>query len=190
MGCAEHLLGGLESGPGDLRAGDHAGDFGDPFLVADAEHARVGALAVAALFDDEVGVGEGGDLREVRDAEDLAMACDVGDGVADLLGDGAAHAGVDLVEDVEARGAVLGEDALQGEKGARELAARGDAAQGPGRGAGVGGDEELDPVDAVAREARPVDFELTTGAVELRDVDDDPRLAHAEKPELAADEVP
>ena len=43
--------------------------------------------------------------REVGDAEDLAVARDVGDGAADLLGDGAADAGVDLVEDVEARGA-------------------------------------------------------------------------------------
>ena len=102
-------------------------------------------------------VAERGDLREVRDAEHLAMARDVGDGAADDLGDRAADAGVDLVEDVEAGRALLGEHALQREQRARELAAARDLAERARVLALVRRDEELDAIDAARGEARAVD---------------------------------
>ena len=61
------------------------------------------AALARRLADVEVRVGEHRDLRQVRDAEHLVVPADVADLAADHLGDGAAHAGVDLVEDVEAR---------------------------------------------------------------------------------------
>ena len=103
--------------------------------------------ALAVLLDREVAGGERGDLRQVRDAEDLAA---LGQG-AQLRADRArrvpADAGIDLVEDERGLGAVVG-DAHEREHDARELAAGGDLAQRAGRHAGVGGDEELDGVGA------------------------------------------
>ena len=100
------------------------------------------------LVHDEVGVGERRDLRKVRDADDLAVPRDVGDGAPDDLGDRAADAGVDLVEDVRAGGPLVRQHALEREERARELAAARDLAKRPRLLAPVGRDEELDAVDA------------------------------------------
>ena len=83
------------------------------------------------LVDDEVGVGQRRDLRQVRDADHLAVPRDVGDGPPDHLGDGAADAGVDLVEDVRADGPLLREHALERQQRARQLAAARDLAERP-----------------------------------------------------------
>ena len=69
----------------DLRAREHARDFGHAFLFAEARDGARGDAAVVVLLDHEVRVGEGGDGRQVRDAEHLMMARDVGDGAADLF---------------------------------------------------------------------------------------------------------
>ena len=81
---------------------------GDALLRAEAGDVALGDLALVALGDHEVRVGEGGDGGQVGDAEDLVVAGHVGDGAADLVGDGAAHAGVDLVEDIETGRPALG----------------------------------------------------------------------------------
>ena len=68
------------------------------------------------LVDDEVSVRERRDLRQVRDAHDLTMPCDVGDGAPDHLGHRASDARVDFVEDVGADRTLIGEHPLEGEQ--------------------------------------------------------------------------
>ena len=60
-----------------------------------------------ALFDDEMLVGEGGDLRQVGDAEDLLAAAEGFELLADGFGGAASDADVDFVEDQGARGGVF-----------------------------------------------------------------------------------
>jgi hypothetical protein len=111
----------------------------------DGARRRAGA---GALADDEVVVGAGRDLRQVRDRQHLAVAAELLHQAADGLGDGAADAGIDLVEDQRRRrgrrrswlGAVDGD----GQRDARQLAARSHLAERPRRAAGVAGDQELD----------------------------------------------
>ena len=99
------------------------------------------ALVVVAfarlLADDEVVVGARRDLRQVRDGEHLAACAELLHQPAHGLGDGAADAGVDLVEDQRRRRSVralqLAADDRDGERDARELAARGDLGERPRR---------------------------------------------------------
>ena len=59
----DHLGGVLEAGFGDLCAGEHAGYFVGAGAVVEEADLGFGAAVGFALFDDEVLVGEGGDLR-------------------------------------------------------------------------------------------------------------------------------
>ena len=58
-----HLGGVLEAGFGDLCAGDHAGDFVGAGGVVEEADLHFGAAGGLVFFNDEVLVGEGGDLR-------------------------------------------------------------------------------------------------------------------------------
>src|SRR2546428_143285 len=101
-------------------------------------------------------IAERGDERQMGDAEYLARAAELRELAADGLRDGAADAGIDLVEDEG--GAVLlgGREGLQGEHDPRELAARGDPGERPRLLAGVGREEELDLVPALGPERSPL----------------------------------
>ena len=93
-----------------------------------------------------------GDLRRVRDGEHLHALGKPREPPADRLGDGAAGAGVDLVEDERRRRAAVGERHLQRQQEARQLAARRDLHQRAGLGAGIGAHMEGDAVEAVGRD--------------------------------------
>ena len=119
-------------------------------------------------------VGAGGDLRQVGDGDDLAAGAELLHEAADGLGDGAADAGVDLVEDQRRRrcaGALaLGADDGDGEGDSRQLAARGDLGERPRRRAGVAGDQELDRFDAERLRrvgGDELDLEAAAGHAEL-----------------------
>ena len=56
-----------------------------------------------ALFDSQVLIGEGGDLRQVGDAENLLGAAEGFEFLADSFGGAASDADVDFVEDQRAR---------------------------------------------------------------------------------------
>ena len=58
-------------GVGVLQAGQHAGELPEPTLVVEDGEAGGGHPAVLALRDHDVPVGEGSDLRQVRDDHDL-----------------------------------------------------------------------------------------------------------------------
>ena len=104
----------------------------------------------ARAVDDQVDVGVGGDLRQVRDDDDLMGACQPRQPAADLHRGASADAGVDLVE--HHRGA-LGrrrEHHLQREHHPGQLTAGRALVQRQHVGAAVRGEPELDGVDAVA----------------------------------------
>src|SRR5207253_3449823 len=139
-------------------AAEHPRQLLHAFLVV-VEPADARARVAAGVFlpDDEVRRGEAGDLRQVGDADDLVPRRELLELPPDDLGDAAADAGVDLVEDERGRGAAAGgleEGRGDGELDARELAARGNALHRLRLLAAVRGDEDLDAVDAVLRIVR------------------------------------
>ena len=99
----DHLRGVLEAGVGDFGAGEHAGDFVGAGAVVEDADAGGGAAVLLALFDGQMLIGEGGDLRQVGDAEDLLGAAEGLELLADGLGGAASDADVDFVEDQGAR---------------------------------------------------------------------------------------
>src|SRR5262245_59407003 len=141
-------------------------------------------------------VGKDGDLRQVRDAEHLAVLRDTTDLPADDLRHAASHACVDLVESVHACRPEIGQHAFDGQHGAAELAAAGDAVEGTRLLAAVGSDQELGALEALCREPRAVDDDgpflaaagivldtlaLDEFAADLRELDPHSSLTHAER---------
>src|SRR3954464_13131141 len=93
------------AGGGLVRAlaAEHATDLLDDALAVEAPHAGGGAIPRDVLLQGEVGPGQGGDLRQVGYAEDLAALAEGTQPLADGPGGHAADAGVDLVEDQRPR---------------------------------------------------------------------------------------
>src|SRR5438876_274808 len=89
-------------------------------------------------------LNQGGDLRQVGDAEHLALLAEASQRPADRLGDAAADAGIDLVENQRADRRSLRRDHLDRQADARELASGGDPRERAQRQARVRGDLELD----------------------------------------------
>ena len=158
LGELEEFFGLGQGGGGEVFAGGHFGEFGDAGFAFHQGDGGGGfspptgggfGFGGDGFADGEVAVGEGGDLREVGDAQDLVD----GGQVAEFFADDGAHAsadvGVDFVEDqdVDAVGpppaAAFGEDGFEGQHDAGEFSAGGDAAEGAGGLAGVGSDEEF-----------------------------------------------
>src|ERR1039458_5550907 len=98
-------------------------------------------------------VGEGSDLRQVRDAQDLVGGGQLFEAAADSFGGTATNAGVDFVEDQGALGAArwVGQARLEGQRDARDLAAGCDLFQRAGLFAKVGRDQEIDLIGAFGR---------------------------------------
>ena len=104
----DHLGGVLEAGFGDLCAGDHAGDFMGAGAVVEEADLHLGAAVGFALVDEEVLVGEGSDLGQVGDAQNLLAAAEGFELLADSFRGAPADADVDLVKDQGAGGGSLG----------------------------------------------------------------------------------
>ena len=100
------------------------------------------------LCHHDVPVGERRDLGQVGDHEHLGGAGQRGEPAADLDRGLAADPGVDLVEDERRHRAGAGQRDLEGQHHPGQLAAGGALVQRRGLGAGVGGQQELDVVDA------------------------------------------
>ena len=77
----------------------HADDLGDQLVAVDPLDRRLRALAAGLLVDPEVRVGQRGDLRQVGDADHLALGAQRAQPLAHRAGRVAADPGVDLVED-------------------------------------------------------------------------------------------
>ena len=95
----EHLFCVLQRCFSQFRAAEHAGDFFQAICVTKDTNRGAGAALNFALLYDEMLVGEGGDLREVRDAKDLLRAGKRLEFVTDGFGCAASNADVDFVED-------------------------------------------------------------------------------------------
>src|SRR3712207_1319350 len=87
---------------------EHAHDLPDHGAAAQEGHRRARRVRGGVLDDREVAIGQGGDLREMRDAEDLATRRQRTQLLADRPRGLAADAGVDLVEDERGGGAPRG----------------------------------------------------------------------------------
>ena len=152
----DHLGGVLQAGFCDLCAGAHAGDFVGAGAVVEEADFGFGAAVGFALVDEEVLVGEGGDLGQVGDAENLLAAAEGFELLADGFRGAPADADVDLVEDQGARGGGLGfglggtlfDADFEGQHDAGHLAAGGDLVEGFEGFARVGGDAVFDDIPA------------------------------------------
>lgn len=145
MGVKESL--GVVAGGGSLAA-EHAGEF--IHAVFKGEKADVGGGAVVAeLFvSEEMGMSSGGDGSEVGDAEDLALEGNLAHFFANGMGSFAADIGVDLIEDQDEDIILSGENGFEGEHDAGEFAGGRDGAEGFGRFAWVGAEEEFGGIES------------------------------------------
>ena len=110
-------------------------------------------LSLFFAFDDiEVVVRHRGDLRQMRYADDLRVFGDAAQLQADFVGGFAADAGVDLVKDLRFGHTGVREHGVDRQHDARELAARCDFGHRLRLFAGIGGNEELDPVASEIRQ--------------------------------------
>src|SRR3989449_591154 len=138
-------------GAGGVAAAEHPRDLGRALVAGHQAGARARAAPADALGHAHVLVREGGDRRQVRDAQDLPAGADGRQLLADHRRGAAADPRVHLVEHHGRRALVPGEDDLQRQHAARQLPPGGDARQRPGGLAGVGREAELHALGA----ARP-----------------------------------
>ena len=102
--CFQHLFGVAQGSFGYCGSADHAGYFFGSLIRGQEADRGLGAALFFLLFDEEVVVGEGGDLGEVGDAEDLLHSREGFEFLADGFGGAASDADVDFVEDEGAGG--------------------------------------------------------------------------------------
>src|SRR5690349_16948785 len=72
LGGPQEFAGMRPAAVGVPQPREHAGEFGDPALVVEPTDAA--GVVGAGTVDDEMNVGVGGDLRKVRDDDDLMSA--------------------------------------------------------------------------------------------------------------------
>ena len=114
------------------------------------------------------------DLRQVGDAQHLALAGQCAQLPANDVGDRAADTGIDFVEDHGGHGIQSQRSHFDGQRNTREFAARSHLAQGPWWLAGIGRDQEFHPFAAQRVGAFGVvgldgDFEMATTHAQFRD---------------------
>ena len=97
-------------------AAEHGGEFVDALIAGHLVDFGPAAGAVRVLADDEVLASEGGNLRQVGDAEDLVAFGKTGERFADEWSGATAHALVNFVEDNRLGAGGLTEDGRQSEE--------------------------------------------------------------------------
>ena len=107
------------------------------------------ALVGGGLGDAQMSARARRDLRRMGHGQHLHARGEPREALADGVGDRAADARVDLVEDQRRRRAAIGEHDFQRQHEAREFAARGDLHQRPRPRARIGLHPEFDAVDAL-----------------------------------------
>ena len=131
-----------------------------PGLVVEAVDLGHGPAVPFPLRDPEMGVGVGRDLRQVGHAQDLVAPGQRPQAPADRVGAPAADPVSISSKTSVGRLVDLGEDLLDRERDATQLAARGDPGERPGRLAGVRREQEHDLVDAARVEGDGVAIDL------------------------------
>jgi hypothetical protein len=170
---------------GALHAGQHPRQLPDPAGVVQQPDLGAGGVGGRALLDGEVAVGVGGDLGQVGDDQDLVAAGQLGQAAADGGGGAATDPGVDLVEDQGGGAVDSGQHDPQGEHDPGQLAPGGGPAEWAQGGARVGGQADVDPVQAVlgGGQAAAVDLQAVVVGV-LLDRDLDPGAGHGQVGQL------
>ena len=148
LGRGEQLLGVRAAQLGVLQAGQHPGQLTHPVLAFEHRDAAAGHRCRRCASPPEVAVGERRHLRQVGHDHDLRGAGQPGQPPPDLDRGLAADAGVDLVEELGRHRVGAGEDHLDGEHDPGQLTAGGALGDGPRRGPGVRGEQQLDLVGA------------------------------------------
>jgi hypothetical protein len=131
-----------QGGARQALAAQHAGHLGHALLALHGGHGAGRARGIALLGHHQVVVRAGGHLGQVGHGHDLAVAAQLLHQPAHGFGHGAAHAGIHLVKDQCLRRAQLAGGDGNGQRNARQLAARGHLAHGPRCAAGVASDQE------------------------------------------------
>ena len=168
LGAVEELAGAGQRRRATGVAAEHLGQLDDPALAVELLDLGHGPAVALALGDPVVGVGVGGDLGQVRDAQDLVASGEGPQAAPDRVRAAPADPRVDLVEDEDGRLVGLGQDALDRQRDARQLAARRDPRERPGRLARVRGEAVDDLVGAARVERDGVAIELDRGLVRRR----------------------
>ena len=157
---------------GDLGTRQHARHFLAAALVGERLNARDHALRghLLHLGNQHVLRGTCRHLRAVGNGKHLEVLGEAREAPTDGIGHGAAHTGVDLVEDQGRRGTLRCKDHFQCQHEACELAAGRYLHQGRERSSGIGGHHELNAVDAGGAGLAGVSFKcgLETRALELQ----------------------
>src|SRR5579885_1699416 len=146
-GAGEHLFGALHRKFGHAAAHDMR-NLPDALLRAQFVHERNGAIIEDLLVNAVVSIGEGSDLRQVRDANDLVIARKLPELLAHDLTAAPADTSIDLIKDEGGRGISISEDGFEREHEARSLAAGSNLRERLEGFAGVGRDEKLHAVNA------------------------------------------
>ena len=101
--CRQHFLGMRPGLGGDLQAAEHPRRFFHAFCGIEFLHRGAGLAAHGLLAHGEMLAGLRRHLRQMRDAQDLAIPAELAQFAADDFSDRAAHPGIDLVEDQRRR---------------------------------------------------------------------------------------
>ncbi len=105
--AGNHLRGVLQAGVGDFGAAQHARHFMRSGAIVEDADARLRAAVRLTLFDGQMLIGEGGDLRQMRYTQNLLRAGEGFELLADGLGGAASDADIDFVEDQRTRSRLL-----------------------------------------------------------------------------------
>src|SRR5688500_6721687 len=95
----KHLTSGGSQRLSNRLPAQHSCELVDAIFTVEPPHASAGPVSLHSFFDLEVGVGAGGDLRQVRDAQHLKRHAQRLELAADYVRDASPDSGVDLVED-------------------------------------------------------------------------------------------
>src|SRR5690606_3313285 len=120
-------------------------------LLRKAPDARFRPPAVYVFLDQEVDVAACGNLRKVRDGDDLMARRELVHALRHLRRDGSRDSHIDLIENEDREFLVPGEDRLQGQHDAADFTSGGNASQRPGFLAEVCRDVEFDRLIARLR---------------------------------------
>ena len=110
---------------------EHAGQLGDAVLAMNQGHVRRREPPARLLRDDEMPIGARGDLRQMRDHQDLVPLGDFAQRLTHPGTDLATDAGVHLVEHQRRHRIVPAQRGLERQHQARELATRRALREGP-----------------------------------------------------------
>ena len=121
LSTSEQFAGVRQRGLADL-AGQHAGDFEDACVAYDLFDLRFDTRFTFDAPRHEMHLPAHGNLREMRDDDDLVRLRKLRDFLGQRHGDGTAHASIHLVEDQRVDVIVRAEHHLAGEHDAADFA--------------------------------------------------------------------